>query len=39
MTEAEYFYHHPIDKTNQILDTLIHSYGPSTTLKEAQEFR
>ena len=38
MTEAEYFYHHPIDKTNQVLDTLIHSYGPNTTLQEAQDF-
>ena len=38
MTKEEYFYHHPIDKTNQILDTLIHNYGPNTTLQEAQDF-
>ena len=37
MTKEEYFYNHPVDKTNQVLDTLIRSYGPSTTLKEAQE--
>lgn len=38
MTKEEYFYHHPIDKTNQILDNLIHNYGPNTTLQEAQDF-
>ena len=37
MTKEEYFYNHPTDKTNQILEKLIRSYGPSTTLKEAQE--
>ena len=37
MTKEEYFYHHPEDKTNQILDALIHTYGPNTTLKDAQE--
>jgi len=37
MTREEYFYHHPVDKTNQILETLIQKYGPDTTLSEAQK--